>query len=267
VRAAPLASARVDVEAYLARIGYDGPRVPSARTLAALQRAHLRAVPFEALDCHLGNPVTVEPADAYRKVVGDRRGGFCFELNGLFAWLLGELGFAVTLLAGRPVIGADGRLAEPMAHLALLVDCEARWLTDVGFGFTRAMDPLDVDERGEQIRGDRRYRVAPDGDGLVAEQLGTPEPDGYRFDLEPRRREDFAARCAAYASDADSIFVRRAPVVRVHPDGWAHVSRERVTGRRGDRVLDAPIASDAAWRAALREHAGLIVEGTRVRGS
>ena len=95
----------MDVEAYLARIGYDGPRAPSARTLAALQRAHLRAVPFEALDCHLGNPVTVEPADAYRKVVGDRRGGFCFELNGLIAWLQGDLGFDVAPLdlVGVPV--------------------------------------------------------------------------------------------------------------------------------------------------------------------
>lgn len=257
----------MDVDAYLARIGYAGPRSATPRTLAALQRAHLRAVPFEALDCHLGNPVSVEPVDAYRKVVGDRRGGFCFELNGLFAWLLGELGFEVTLLAGRPIISADGRLAELMAHLALLVDCRGRWLTDVGFGFTHAMDPLDLDARGPQPRDGRRYRVAPAGDGLIAERLDAPEPDGYRFDLRPRRAADFAARCAAYATDADSIFVRRAPAVRVHPDGWAHVTRERLTGRRGDRVLDAPITSEAAWRAALHEHAGLVVEGTRVRGA
>jgi N-hydroxyarylamine O-acetyltransferase len=69
----------MDVDRYLERIGYEGPREADERTLAALQRAHLLTVPFDSLDCLLGNRVTVEPEDAYRKVVEARRGGFCFE--------------------------------------------------------------------------------------------------------------------------------------------------------------------------------------------
>jgi N-hydroxyarylamine O-acetyltransferase len=68
----------MQVDRYLARIGYDGPRTPDRATLAALQRAHLRTVPFDALDCLLGNPVSLAPEDAYRKVVELGRGGFCF---------------------------------------------------------------------------------------------------------------------------------------------------------------------------------------------
>src|SRR5262249_47922468 len=84
------ASARTGAEipAPLARIGYDGPRAPDVATLRALHEAHLHAVPFENLDIHIGRPIALDQAALFRKIVGERRGGFCYELNGLFAALL-----------------------------------------------------------------------------------------------------------------------------------------------------------------------------------
>jgi N-hydroxyarylamine O-acetyltransferase len=254
----------VDVERYLERIGYDGPREADERTLAALQRAHLLSVPFDALDCLLGNRVTVEPEDAYRKVVEARRGGFCFELNGLFAWMLEELGFEVKRLAARPLVGPGPSLAEPFAHLALLVELERRWLVDVGFGFPFAVEPLDIDERGEQLREGRRFRVSEDGGALLAEELDAEETRAYRFELEPVAQRAFADRCLSYSTEAESPFVRHGAVVRMFDDGWVHVTRSQVTGVRGETRLGRPIVDEADWREQLREQVGLAVEGAYV---
>ena len=141
----------MDVDRYLGRIGYEGSRAPSATTLAALHR-DLLAVPFDALDPYLGRAVSVGAEAAYAKVVEHRRGGFCFELNGLFAWALAESGFDVSLHGARPQFGPDF-LAPPLAHLVLLVEAEGRWITDVGFGFPWALEPLGLAEREVQERG------------------------------------------------------------------------------------------------------------------
>src|SRR5690242_11838717 len=97
-----------DVAAYLDRIAYTGPLTPSLATLRALHLAHLRAVPFENLDIGLGRPIVLDDAALYEKIVVRQRGGFCYELNGLFARLLCELGFPVTLLSAG-VKGGDGQ--------------------------------------------------------------------------------------------------------------------------------------------------------------
>jgi N-hydroxyarylamine O-acetyltransferase len=254
----------VDLDRYLKRIGYDGPREPTERTLAALQRAHILNVPFDALDCLLGNRVTVEPEDAYRKVVDAGRGGYCFELNGLFAWALEEIGFDVKRLAARPLIPVDPGVAEPFAHLALLVELDRRWLVDVGFGYPFAHEPLDLDVRGEQLRDGRRFRISEDGDDLLVEELGAEEVRAYRFRLEPVEQDEFAPRCRIYSTDPDSVFVRHGPVVRVFDDGWVKVTRTGVAGVRGGRRIDREITDEADWRAALLEHAGLRLEGSYV---
>lgn len=88
-----------DIKAYLNRIGYEGAVNPSSDTLRALHLAHVLTVPFENLDIHLGRSISIEPEALFRKIVLARRGGYCFELNGLFALLLEQLGFSVTRLA------------------------------------------------------------------------------------------------------------------------------------------------------------------------
>ena len=250
---------RLDVERYLHRIGYKGPQIPTRETLFALQRAHLLAVPFEALDCHLGVPVRLETDALFDKIVARHRGGFCYELNGLFFELLVALGFRVHRLAARPFTenGVDG-LAPPFAHLALLVELERRWLTDVGFGFfSRA--PLDVDRRSDQVVDGRRYRVVGERGELAAEDRGMTSRWGYAFDLAAHELDEFAEQCRAYSTDPSSGFVRRATVSRAFPDGWVTVTRERVIGGRAGERLDRLITGDADWRATLRSLLGVEV--------
>ena len=152
----------MNVDAYLTRIGYTGPRTPDATTLAALHHAHILAVPFENLDIGLGRPITLDLPSRYAKIVTRRRGGFCYELNGLFAWLLQQLGYGVTLLSAG-VYGGDGAPGPDYDHLTLLVRCPGDptpWLADVGFG-EGFREPLRLDVADAQTRHGRQYRLAP----------------------------------------------------------------------------------------------------------
>src|SRR5262245_26488069 len=145
----------MDVAAYLDRIGYRGAVDPTAETMRAIHRAHMLAVPFENLDIALGRPIELSLPAFYDKIVVRRRGGFCYELNGLFGWLLGELGFSVVTLSAR-VFNAE-ELGPDYDHMLLLVRLEERWIADVGFGDS-FLDPLRLDDDGH-VEGGRSYRI------------------------------------------------------------------------------------------------------------
>jgi N-hydroxyarylamine O-acetyltransferase len=242
---------QVDVDAYLARIGYAGPRRVDADTLAALHRAHMLAVPFENLDIHLGRGHALDPARSIAKIVGRRRGGWCFELNGAFAALLDALGFRVTLL-GAAVHGADG-MTPDLAHLTLRVDLDEPWLADVGFGdsFTR---PLRYDEEGEQLRDGRPYRLDREGDRVTLVDDGRP---AYVFTETPREMADFADMSHRLQTEPHWIFVQKRVCSLATERGRISLSDlrliETVDGVRSARDLP----DEAEWRAVLRERFGV----------
>ena len=122
-----------DLNAYLDRINYHGSTVPSAENLRALQLAHLQTVPFENLSIHAAEPIVLADEALFTKIVENRRGGFCYECNGLFAALLRTLGFDVTMLSAE-VANAQGGYSQPFDHMTLVVRESQRWLVDVGFG-------------------------------------------------------------------------------------------------------------------------------------
>jgi N-hydroxyarylamine O-acetyltransferase len=162
------------VKAYLERIHYRGPLAPNAAALRELQVAHLLTVPFENLSIHSGEPIVLEDKDLYTKIVERRRGGFCYECNGLFAALLRALGFDVTMLSAE-VANRDGGFSQPFDHMALLVNLEQRWLVDVGFGDS-FLEPLLLDEKSEQVQGEHAFRIMPDGDYMVLSRRAKSEP-------------------------------------------------------------------------------------------
>lgn len=250
----------IDVAAYLARIGWQGPLAPDAATLAALQEAHLQTVPFENLDIARGRPLSLDEGALFDKIVRRRRGGFCYELNGLFSGLLRALGYPVTLLAAR-VTTESGGLGPEFDHLALLVPLETRYLVDVGFGQS-SRRPLRLDERSPQFDGRRAYRVVPPAAGGVDWVLEEQDREGvwrlqYVFTLGPRRIEDFFDMCGYHQTSPESPFTRRRFCTRATPDGRVTVTNNRLlisaNGARSEREL----AGEAEIRAALREHFGV----------
>src|SRR5512140_206280 len=250
-------------ETYLNRIAYRGPFGPTVETLRGLHEAHMYAVPFENLDIvPLHRPIGLDEAALWAKLVEARRGGFCYELNGMFAWLLKQAGFGVTYLNAR-VFSRSGALGIPFDHLALLVSVPGRdghWLADVGFGdsFT---EPLRLRE-GEQPQGRRSYRLEATGDGYITWQRnydGTWERE-YFFDLEPRRfPDDYQAGCTYHQRSPASSFTRAAVVSRATPRGRISLQEDRLIltedGQRSD--LELP---PGEWLARLKEHFGIALE-------
>ena len=176
----------LDVPAYLARIRYTGPTTPTYETLRALHYAHLLAVPFENLDIALGRKIVLDEDAILRKIIHQRRGGFCYELNGAFAALLKALGFQTTLLSARVARDTGGESPE-FDHLALRVDLEQPWLVDVGFGES-FLEPLRLETERNQIDPAGTFRLMQTGERLQLEKLGrngTWKPQ-YSFALTPR---------------------------------------------------------------------------------
>jgi N-hydroxyarylamine O-acetyltransferase len=247
----------IDTAAYLQRIHYIGRLEPTAETLHALQQAHLLAVPFENLDIHLGRPIILDHGLLFDKIVRQRRGGFCYELNGLFAALLQQLGFHVTLLSAR-VTTADGGFGPEYDHLVLLVQLEERWLVDVGFGdsFHR---PLRLDERGEQSDGRRSYRLDFDGTNYTLHQhdgLTTWEPQ-HIFTDRPRRFAEFDDMCHYHQTSPDSPFPRKRLCTQATPAGRITVSNQRLIISYNGTRREEELPDAAAFTAALQQYFGI----------
>ncbi len=234
----------MSIDAYLERIGHHGPVTPTAATLRALHAAHQQAVPFENLDVALGRPVSLATADLLDKVVARRRGGFCYELNGLFAWLLGELGFAVDLLSAR-VRGERG-LGPEFDHMALAVTVEGRTLlADVGFGDS-FREPLRLAPGITVAQGAWRYSLAPapGGDELVLarERDGQPVEAQYHVSAEPHGLDAFAPMCDFHQQSPLSPFTQRVICSRATADGRVTLAGRRLIETAGARRQEAVIA-------------------------
>jgi N-hydroxyarylamine O-acetyltransferase len=183
-----------DLDAYLRRIAFHGPREPTLQVLGALHALHPAAIAFENLDPLLGRPVSLAIDDLQSKLVGSRRGGYCFEQNALFRAALDALGFAVTPLIARVVwMAPPGRPVGPRNHMLLRVDlAEGPYIADVGFGGQLVSAPLKLEPGLEQTTAQAVLRLSSQGDGLVAEtQLATGWTAMYRFTLEPAEDSDY----------------------------------------------------------------------------
>jgi len=161
----------LDVASYLDRIGYTGSTAPTIDTLRAIHIAHLQSIPFENLDIAQGRKISLDVDHILRKIVQQRRGGFCYELNGALSALLGALGFQVTLLSAR-VAKATGGEGPEFDHLALRVDLQQPWLADVGFGAS-FLTPLRMEPAQGQVDPAGTFRLMQFGDRL---QLAKSEP-------------------------------------------------------------------------------------------
>jgi N-hydroxyarylamine O-acetyltransferase len=250
-----------DLDAYLARIGFAGPREPTLDVLRTLHRLHPDAVPFDNLDPLLGRPVSLDLGALQAKLVGAGRGGYCFEQNALFRAALTALGFLVTPLIARVVwMAPPGAPLGPRSHMLLTVDLpEGLYLADVGFGGHLYSAPLKLAPGLEQATAESVLRLAPAGEALVLEtRLPAGWASCYRFTLEPTEESDYEVANWYTSTHPNSLFTTNLLAERLTPRVRPSLLNTRLTRRYPDgRAEVVELTSPGALARALEEDLGL----------
>ncbi|XP_015268244.1 PREDICTED: arylamine N-acetyltransferase, pineal gland isozyme NAT-10-like [Gekko japonicus] len=254
----------MDVTQYLLRIRYQGPAQPSLETLRCLHHCHLSSVPFESLSIHCREPIALALPLLYDKIVRRHRGGFCFELNGLFLWLLQTLGFGAKAVAGRVRNPFTGRYGPPLDHMVILVQLEGRsFLCDVGFG-EGFLEPLELKPGTEHVQKGGIFWLGNKGGIWVLERREVPGKEGrplYQFTLEEKKLDDFAGMCSYHQTSPSSIFpcksfcsLRKEDGGRLTYMGW------RLISTAGEKRTETALQSSEI-PAILHEKFGVRLEG------
>ena len=263
----------MDLDAYFARIGYAGPRVPTLPVLRDVLAAHVCSIPFENLDVLLGRGISLDEAAVEGKLVHGRRGGYCFEQNTLLLRALTALGFAATPLSARVRLNQPREFTPPRTHLFVRVDLDGLpWLADVGVGGYSPATPLRLDlVDAEQPTPHEPRRIARE-DGrphpryFHQAKLGEAWADVYEFTLEEMPAVDRELANWWVSTHATSHFRHNVLVALARPDGTRYgLFNREFTHRRGAEVLERFEVADADHLlAVLAERFGLqLPPGTR----
>jgi len=254
----------MNLAAYLERIGYNGPVAADLPTLKAVHAAHLRAIPYDALDVQLGESLTTDVSAAYRKIVERGRGGWCYEMNGLLGWALSEIGFKTTRLCSGPLrpYAAERELGN---HLIIRVDLDGKtWIADVGYGDGPIEPYLFVE--GEFIQRGFTYRLDRLAGGwwrLNNHQYGLSPT----YDFQPDLADEglLSERCRHLHTSIDSPFVMNLVALRHTTNGVRSLIGRRLRGcELGLPTASAVINSAEELEAVLRDEFGIrLPEGVR----
>ena len=251
---------KMNIEAYLERINYHGALEPTAETLRALQVAHLRTVPFENLSIHHAEPIVLNEDALYTKIVERKRGGFCYECNGVFAGLLRALGFEVAML-GAGVAHRDGGFGPNFDHMALMVTLADRWLVDVGFGES-FVEPLLLDSRDEQVQQAGSCRIVDEDEHLVVmrrDDQGDWAPQ-YRFALQPYEFADYEAMCHFHQTSPESHFTNNIICSRLTEDGRITLNGMNLITTAGSRREEETLNSREEYDRILHDQFGVVIK-------
>jgi N-hydroxyarylamine O-acetyltransferase len=221
------------------------------------------AIPFENLDIPLKREIRLDLPRIYGKIVRERRGGFCYEQNALFAWALRETGFTVYMLSAG-VARPGGDYSDEFDHMLLLVgDRDGRqWLADVGFGDC-FIEPLRFIEDAVQADRDADFRVLRGETTYVLQRrnAGTDWKPVYRFTLIPRALGDFAARCVYQQTSPEAHFTQNRVCSRPTGDGRMTLTATSFIVTRNGARTEMPVESNADFERLLEEHFGIRLTG------
>ncbi|MGH8199856.1 MAG: arylamine N-acetyltransferase family protein [Steroidobacteraceae bacterium] len=259
----------IDLDRYLARVGFRGRPRADLETLRALTALHPAAIPFEAVDVFLGRPVDLSPGAIQAKLVDAGRGGYCFEQNGLLKSVLAALGFTVEGLIGRVVwMRPHDAPPLPMTHMALRITIDGeRWLADVGFGSCVPGAPLRLDCVGmAQSTRHEAFRLTPRGTWTLLEaQL----PDGwqpiYLLSPEPALDSDYIAANWYTSTHPQSGFRQELRVAVTTPERRTTLANNRLTVRHAQGAAERRFLGESELADALVTTFGLRLDAESAR--
>lgn len=246
----------MDVTRYLQRIKYKGDISPTIDVLNALQRNHLLQVPFENLDIHYGRPIVLNTGKFFEKVVIEKRGGFCYELNGLFFELLQSTGYQVKMVSARVFDRTEQIFSPEYDHLAIIASIgSADYLADVGFG-EFAFQPLKI-EPGEIQKDDRgHFKIEQLEDGYlrVSKLSGDLWISEYIFLPIERTLNEFEEMCVYNQTSPLSHFTQNKVCSIATNNGRITLTNEKLKITEGDSFTEEKINSEEEFAANLQKY-------------
>lgn len=250
---------RVDLDAYFRRIGLVGEVAPDLATLRKLMFAQSTTIPFENVDVLLGRGIRIDLPSIEQKLIRDRRGGYCFEQNGLFSAVLEQIGFTITRLSARVRFRTTRVL--PRTHMLLLVETEAGpQVADAGFGGWGMLEPIPLVADQDVQQGSWVVRLRREGEGWVLMSPNCPVgTDQYIFTLEPQLPVDYELPNHYCATHPDSRFVQSLTAQLPSLTRRIFLINRELHFVEASETRIEPLQTDAAIVRALREHFGLMI--------
>jgi N-hydroxyarylamine O-acetyltransferase len=250
---------KINVDAYLERIDQK-KETPSLRYLKELQKAHLIHVPFENLDIHYGSKIILDYRKIFEKVIHRKRGGFCYELNGLFYHLLSNLGFDCYVISAEVKNKETGEFGRPFDHMAILVFIEDDlWLADVGFG-DGIINPLRIKVGEVQMDYTKYWKIEEDPDDNVILKVSrdTSQYESMlRFTTEEKQLIQFIEMCEYHQTAVASPFTQKKLITRLLPNGRVTLTERKLKIHELGEHSESDILHEDEFLSKLEHHFGI----------
>lgn len=252
----------MDRQRYLQHIGFAGIPQADLLTLQQLHRCHMLSVPFENLSIIYRQGIHLEEAALFNKIVERNRGGFCYELNRLFALLLKDIGFNVQFISGE-IRARDGSFGAPFDHMALKVELDQPYLVDVGLGDS-FLTPLKITTTEQQPQTSGTFHLEQEGEAYYLERRNGDNRSHaktlYRFTLQAREPSEFDGMCHYHSTSPQSHFTQRLVCSRPTENGRVTLSENKLIITEDHQRHESTLHSEDERRATLMRYFGINLE-------
>lgn len=247
----------MNLQNYLNRIGIEKIYSPSYEFLAELQLKHFYAIPFEDLDIPDRARIILDIERIYSKIIPTKRGGFCYELNGMFHWLLTQLGFKVDMLSARVDNNQKEELGPEFDHMTLLVHLDKNYLVDVGFGDSFRKPITMPDGECKDVSGNYRVYNIDSKNFELQQYDGNEWKLQYSFTTIPRQLSDFDEMCNFQQDSPTSHFRTRMKCTKATPTGRITLSNNSLTITENGNKTKTEFDSEKEFLLLLKKHFGI----------
>lgn len=247
----------MNTTSYLKRIGIETVTTLDEVLLKKLHRQHVRSIPFENLDIAWKRPISLDPEAIFTKIIHEKRGGFCYELNSLFCWLLQELGFRSYLISCS-IMTDEGSFGPLFDHMAIIVEMEDLWLLDVGYG-DLFIEPLLLTNPNPQKDQFKAYQIIKENENFILSESkdGVNFQTRYTFKTIPRKIANFDDQCYWKQYSPDSYFVKNRVCTLPHSNGRTTLFNDKLIQRRDREREEIIIDSASQYDSMLQRYFGI----------
>ena len=246
----------MDIVEYLKRIDYNDV---TDEVLASLHKKHVFMVPFENLDVYYKRTFNLDIGNVYQKAINDRRGGFCYELNLLFNWLLTEIGFSSRIIASR-IFNEDGTVGPEFDHMSIYVKTEKEFLLDVGYG-DLFVTPIEI-KKGVQFDGRNYFQIDKWNKNEYVISMSSDEltfSKKYTFSLDLVNINDFDIICLDKQTNPNSYFVKNVVCTKPTETGRVTIFNDKLVEKNGELRMERAIQSDENFIRCLKDKFGIVI--------